>query len=70
MIRLEEIQERLRQSIKNSGKTQEEIADYLGITQSCVSKYLSRNVFPALDTLANLCVFLDESADYILLGKM
>ena len=66
MIKLEDIQKRLRDEIKNSRLTQREIAEKLGINPSTVSKYLRLNKFPALDTFANLCQILDVSSDDIL----
>lgn len=66
MITIEEIQKRLREAIKNSGMQQKELAEKVGITQSTISKYLNYNVYPAIDTFANLCKVLDVSADEIL----
>ena len=66
MIKLEEIQIRLRDAIKYSGMSQREIAEKLGINASTVSKYMRLNKFPSIDTFANLCKILDVSADDIL----
>ncbi len=66
MIKLEDIQKRLREEIKNSNLTQKEIAERLGINPSTVSKYLRLDKYPAIDTFANLCEVLDVSADEIL----
>ena len=66
MIALEEIQERLRAAIRESGISHKEIAAKLGVNPSTVSKYLHQNKFPALDTFANLCLILDISSDEIL----
>ena len=66
MITLGQIRERLVEAIKNSGMTQTEIAEKLGIRQPTVGQYLSVRAMPALDTLANLCRLLDLDANYIL----
>jgi len=66
MIRTETIQKNLREAISKSGISQKEIAEKLGINPSTVSKYIRLNVFPALDTFAELCVILDISADELL----
>lgn len=66
MITIMDIQPRLREAIKNSGKTQKQIATELGISQYTVSKYMRANKFPSLETFANLCEILDVSADDIL----
>ncbi|MFI3166436.1 MAG: helix-turn-helix transcriptional regulator [Bacillota bacterium] len=65
-MELKNIQTRLRESIKLSGLTQKEIALQVGISFQTVSKYMTCDIFPALDTLAKLCQVLDVSADYIL----
>ncbi|MBS7400931.1 MAG: helix-turn-helix transcriptional regulator [Eubacteriales bacterium] len=65
-IHLDEIQLRLRAAIRQSSLTQKEIAQKIGVSAQTVSKYMSVNVFPALDTLGRLCQVLDISADYIL----
>ena len=55
MIVLKQIQEKIIQSIKESGLTQTELAKKLGIKQPTVGQYLSGRAMPALDTFANLC---------------
>lgn len=66
MITIEMIRERLIESIRQSGYTQTELAKRLGIKQSQISCYVHGKKLPALDTLANLCKFLDADANYIL----
>ena len=63
---LENIQMRLRESINNSSLSQKEIAKKVSVSPQTISKYMRRDIFPALDTLAKLCKVLDVSADYIL----
>ena len=66
MIKIEEIQKRLRESIQYGNITQKELAEKLGINPSTVSKYMRQDKYPALDTFANICEILDISADEIL----
>ena len=66
MIRIDEIQKRLREAIMQSGISQKELADKLGINPSTVSKYMRLDKYPSLDTFANICEVLDVSADEIL----
>lgn len=66
MITIQEIQDRLRNEINISGKSQKEIAKALQINPSTVSKYMKRDVYPSLETFANICEVLDLSADEIL----
>ncbi len=63
---LESIQKRLREVIKNSSYSQKEIAVAIGVSAQTVSKYMRKDIFPALDTLAKLCKLLDVTSDYIL----
>lgn len=65
-MNLQAIQFRLREAIKQSNLTQKEIAKQIGVSFQTVSKYMRENIFPALDTFANLCKVLDVSSDYIL----
>lgn len=65
-MNLQSIQYRLRDSIKNSGIPQKIIAKEIGVSAQTISKYMKQDIFPALDTLAKLCNYLDVSADYIL----
>ena len=66
MIKIEEIQQRLREAIEYSHLSQKDIAEKLGVNPSTVSKYMRLDKFPALDTFANLCEILDVSADELL----
>ena len=66
MCNLQEIQTRLREVIKSSGIPQKDIAQAIGVSYQTVSKYMRENVFPALDTFAKLCKFLDVKSDYVL----
>lgn len=65
-MNLKDIQLRLRDTIKQSGISQKIIAKEIGVSAQTVSKYMCEDVFPALDTLAKLCKFLDIKSDYIL----
>lgn len=66
MIKIEDIQKRLREEIKSSNISQKELAKRLEINPSTVSKYLRLDKFPSLETFANICEILDVSADEIL----
>lgn len=70
MIVLKQIQEKIIQSIKESGLTQTELAKRLGIKQPTVGQYLSGRAMPALDTFANLCAILDlDPAEVLCLNE-
>ena len=63
---LQDIQLRIREAIKQSGIPQKMIAKEIGVSAQTVSKYMREDVFPALDTQAKLCKFLDVKSVYIL----
>ena len=63
---LKEIQKRLRESIESSQISQKELAQAVGVSPQTISKYMKKDIFPALDTLAKLCKVLDVRAGYIL----
>ena len=70
MIVLKQIQEKIIQSINESGLTQTELAKKLGIKQPTVGQYLSGRAMPALDTFANLCAILDlDPAEILCLSE-
>ena len=66
MIKIEEIQKRLREAIEYGTLSQKELAEKLGINPSTISKYMRLDKYPSLDTFANICQILDVSADEIL----
>ena len=66
MIKIDEIQKRLREAIEYGSISQKELAEKLGINPSTVSKYMRLDKYPSLDTFANICEVLDISADEIL----
>ncbi len=66
MITLKQIHIKLVEVIKQCGIKQTEIAKQLKVSPSTISHYLKGDKMPALDTLANLCKFLDVDTNYIL----
>ena len=66
MITAEQIRERIAEAIRQSGMTQTELADKVGIKQPTIGQYLSGRAMPSLDTFANLCKALDVDTNYIL----
>lgn len=66
MVTLNKIRAKLQEAIKQSGLSQTEIANKIGVGQQTVSEYLHGKSMPALDTFANLCAVLDLDANEIL----
>ena len=66
MIMLEQIRQRITETIKQSELTQTELAPRLGVGQQTISEYIRGKSMPALDTFANLCAILDVDANDIL----
>ena len=59
MITLQEIQKNISVAIQQSGMTQAEIGEKLGVSQQTISHYVKGDKLPALDTFANLCKILE-----------
>lgn len=56
----------LKKALSDNGKTQKELADFLGTTQQTVSRWLTGINEPDLETLLQICVFLNETPNTIL----
>lgn len=69
MITTQQISIKLAEAIKQSKKTQTELAKEIGVCQQVISAYIKGAKLPALDTLANLCIALDLDANEILCIK-
>ena len=65
-MELKDIQVRLRECIAESEIPQKEIAKRVGVSPQTISKYMKKDIFPALDTFARLCSVLDVTSDFIL----
>ena len=61
-----EFKKRFNEILKQSGKTQVEIAKALNITKQCVNDYKTGKSVPSIETLYALCKYLDVSSDYLL----
>ena len=61
-----EISKKIAEAIRQSGLTQKEIADKIGVRQQQISSYLQGRTLPALDTLSRLCTALDLDSNEIL----
>ncbi len=66
MITIKDIQIRLREAIDSSSLNQKQIAEALNLHPTSINKYMCGDVYPSLETFANLCEVLDVSADEIL----
>ena len=69
MIVQSKIQQRLAETIRQSGMTQKKKKQKLRVSQQMISQYLLGKKMPALDTFANLCEVLDADPAYILCLK-
>ena len=66
MITINNIQQALKEALKQQPFTQAELALKIGVSQSMISHYISGRKLPALDTLSRLCTVLDLDANEIL----
>ena len=61
-----EFTKRFNEILKQSGRTQVEIAKALNVTKQCVNDYKTGKSVPSIETLYLLCKFLDVFADFLL----
>ncbi|MBR1974665.1 MAG: helix-turn-helix transcriptional regulator [Clostridia bacterium] len=66
MVTILDISKKLTEAINQSGLTQKEIAQKIGVKQQQISSYVHNKNLPALDTLSRLCTVLDLDANDIL----
>lgn len=66
MIEIKDIQARLRETINTSHISQKELAKQLGVNLSTITRYMRNDIYPSIDTFANICRILDVSSDDIL----
>lgn len=59
-------QERLSLLIKESGKSQRELAESVGVTKQSISLYVSGKRTPDVNTLDRMCTYFHVTADYLL----
>jgi transcriptional regulator with XRE-family HTH domain len=59
-------QERVCEAIKNSGMTQKQIAEKLHIREGNITNWKKGLNLPSIEVFYQLCLLLDESADYLL----
>ncbi len=63
MITLDRIHENFVEAIKNSGMTQAELCEKLGVSQSCMQQYIDGTAVPSLALVANMCSLLHLDAN-------
>ena len=61
--------ERIRQAIEQSGKTQRQIADEIGVTEVSMSRYVSGQRIPRAKTLVNIAKACNVSEMWLITGK-
>ena len=57
---------RISSAIKQSGKTQKQIAQALNISEGNITNWKKGTNQPSIEILYQLCLIIDESADYLL----
>ena len=66
---LKDIGKRIQQKRKQSGLTQEQLAEKMNVSVQMISNLERGNKAVRIENLINLCQILSVSTDYILLGK-
>lgn len=63
-----DIGKRLFLKLNASGKTQAELAEFLGVTQASVSNWVNGIKLPRMDKIDKICAFLNCSRSSLLIG--
>ena len=63
---MKEFCERLKETRKDSGMSQKEVAELVGVGASCYANYEQGIREPSLEILVKICEALDVSADFLL----
>lgn len=63
---MNKLSERLKKVLIETGMSQKELAQKIGMSQSVVNNYCSGKREPTLDVLILICDTLDETSDYML----
>jgi len=63
---IEGLSMRLKKARKRKQMSQQQVADYLGISRENISQYETQGVTPVTETLMKLAALYDVSADYLL----
>ena len=58
--------ERIRTLLKQCNRTQKQLCELCGITEACLSRYMTGERFPKADILANIATALNTTTDYLL----
>lgn len=61
-----EFTKRFNELLKNSDKTQKELADFCKISKQSITTYKKGRNYPSYDVLIMICKFYDVSSDYLL----
>lgn len=64
------ISNRIRELRKAKGISQEELAQYLGVSRQAISKWESEQSLPDIDKIISLSNFFEVSTDYLLKGTL
>ncbi len=57
------------EELEFQGKTQSQLAEYLGVNKAAISMWIKRDSIPAADTAYKVAQFLGVSLEYLLTGR-
>lgn len=57
---------RVKKELKEQGKQQKELCEYLNVKKSTLSEWLNNNNEPKMKYIVDIAVFLEVSTDYLL----
>lgn len=58
--------ERVKKELKDQGKMQKELCNFLNVKKSTLSEWLNGNNEPSIKYIVQIAIFLDVTTDYLL----
>jgi transcriptional regulator with XRE-family HTH domain len=69
-VNYEKLGKRIKSARKARNFTQEDLAEKMGLSSNYISNIERSSSKPSLDTLVDICNFLEVTADYVLLDSV
>ena len=66
---MESIGQRIKEMRTESGFTQKQLADAIGVAQNTISQYENDTALPGVDIIVKLADTLNTTTDYLLRGR-
>lgn len=66
---MQKIGDRITELLRQTGYTQKELSQKVGVTEAAMSRYLNNQREPKMEIIANLAKELNTTTDYLISGR-